>query len=292
MQEGSFRCDANVSVRRVGDAKLGTRTETKNLNSFRFVEQAIEFEIARQIEVLEGGGTVVQETRLFDCERGETRPLRVKEEANDYRYFPEPDLLPLSIAAAEVEAIRATLPELPDAKRARFVSAYGLPKADAGILAADRDTAEFYETVVRAAGGEAKTCANWVIGELSAALNRAGQEIARSPVPAAMLGGLVRRIKDGTISGKIAKDVFEAMWNGEGDADRIIEVRGLRQVTDAGLIERLVDEVLTAHAEQAEKFRQGKEKVLAFLVGQVMQKSQGKANPQQVNELIRRKLSP
>lgn len=292
MQEGSFRCDANVSVRRAGAAQLGTRAEVKNLNSFRFVEQAIEYEIRRQTEILESGGSVMQETRLFDSDKGETRPLRIKEEANDYRYFPEPDLLPLSIGKNDVESIRAALPELPDRKCARFVAEYGLPKADAELLSTDRDMAEYYEAVVKASDGEGKLSANWVIGDLTAALNRDGGDIAHSPVSATKLGGLIKRIRDNTISGKIAKEVFEAMWNGEGDADQIIEAKGLKQVTDTGLIEKLVDEVIAANAAQAEQYRQGKDKVLGFLVGQVMKKSQGKANPQQVNDLIRTKLSP
>ena len=291
MQEGSFRCDANVSVRRIGETKLGTRAEVKNLNSFRFVEQAIEFEIRRQTEVLEAGGSITQETRLYDSDKGETRPLRMKEEANDYRYFPDPDLLPIAINRADIEAIRATLPELPDAKRVRFMKDYGLSTSDAEFLSTSTAMSVFLDATVPASGGDAKASANWIMGELSANLNRTGISIETSPITPAMLGGLIRRIKDGTISGKLAKEVFLAMWNGEGDADKIIETRELKQVTDTGLIEKLVDEVVAANPEQIEQYRQGKDKVLGFLVGQVMIKSRGKANPRQVNELMRRKLS-
>jgi aspartyl-tRNA(Asn)/glutamyl-tRNA(Gln) amidotransferase subunit B len=291
MQEGSFRCDANVSVRPRGRQTLGTRTEIKNLNSFRFVERAIQYEITRQIGVLEAGGTVQQETRLYDPERNETRPMRSKEEANDYRYFPDPDLLPLAIDDAFIERVRATLPELPDAKKARFVAQYGLSGYDAGVLTATREVADFYEATVRAAGGEAKLCANWVMGELAGALNRSGREVDASPVRPEMLGGLVRRLVDGTISGKIAKEVFEAMWAGEGDADTVIERRGLRQVTDDSAIERLVEAVMAANPEQVAGYRAGKEKLLGFFVGQVMKASAGKANPQRLNEVLKRKLA-
>jgi aspartyl-tRNA(Asn)/glutamyl-tRNA(Gln) amidotransferase subunit B len=291
MQEGSFRCDANVSVRRRGADALGTRTETKNLNSFRFVGQAIEYEIARQIEVLESGGEIVQETRLYDPDRGETRTMRVKEEANDYRYFPDPDLLPVELSAAEIEEIRAQLPELPDARAARIKDSFGLAPAEAGAIASDRILADYFETVVEAAGeGSAKTCAHWVSGDLAAALHRENRSIDDCPVAPRELGMLVRRIEDETISGRIAKDVFEAMWRGEGGADEIIVTRGLKQVTDSGAIEALVDQVLAENPDQADQFRAGKTKVLGFLVGQVMKMSGGKANPKQVNELLRTKL--
>jgi len=291
MQEGSFRCDANVSLRPRGRSELGIRTELKNLNSFRFVERAIGYEIARQTEILHEGGTVVQETRLYDADANETRPMRGKEEAEDYRYFPDPDLLPVTVDEELIVAARARLPELPAAKRRRFAEQYGLGASHTGILTASRELADYYEAVVAAAGGEAKLAANWVTGELTAALNREGLEVERSPVSAPMLGGMVARIADETISGKMAKQVFEAMWAGEGDADTVIATRGLRQVTDSGAIEAMVDDVLAGHPEQVEQYRAGKEKVLGFLVGQVMKASKGTANPQQVNEILRRKLT-
>ncbi|MEJ2345205.1 MAG: Asp-tRNA(Asn)/Glu-tRNA(Gln) amidotransferase subunit GatB [Gammaproteobacteria bacterium] len=290
MQEGSFRCDANISVRRKGQHKFGIRTEMKNINSFRYVERAINLEIERQIDVLEGGGAVVQETRLYDPTRNETRPMRTKEEANDYRYFPDPDLLPLEVDEVVIEQVRATLPELPDAKKRRFMEAHGLSAYDAGVLTASRELADYYEAVVAATGGEAKLCANWVMGDLAGALNRDGKEIGDSPVTASMLAGMLQRIVDGTISGKIAKDVFEAMWNGEGDADAIIENKGLTQITDTGAIETIIDEVIAANPQQVEQYRAGKDKLLGFFVGQVMKASKGKANPGQVNELLRSKL--
>ncbi len=289
MQEGSFRCDANVSVRRPG-APLGTRCEIKNLNSFRFLEKAIEFEARRQVELIEDGGTVRQETRLWDPQKGETRPMRSKEDAHDYRYFPDPDLLPLAITPASIEAVRATLPELPAAMRARFVEAYGLPPADATTLTASRALADFYEAVVRHAGGEPRACANWVLGELSALLNRLEVEADASPVGPAALAGLVRRVLDGTVSGKAAKDVFAAMAAGEGEADAIIEAKGLRQVSDAGAIEALVGQVLAANAKLVEDYRAGKEKAFNALVGQVMKASQGKANPAQASAILKAKL--
>ena len=290
MQEGSFRCDANVSLRPLGESELGTRSELKNINSFRFVEQAIEYEIERQQEILESGGKVVQETRLFDAAKGETRPMRTKEEANDYRYFPDPDLLPVLTTAEEIEAIRAELPELPDARRRRFMTELGLPEQDGDYLSGDIDIADYFEETVKTGGGEARLAANWIRGDLAAALNRDGRGIQDSPVSAAMLGGLIKRIKDNTVSTKIAKQVFEAMWNGEGDADAVIAAKGLKQVTDTGAIEKLVDEVIAANPEQVQQYRAGKDKVLGFFVGQVMKKSQGKANPQQVNEMLRDKL--
>ncbi|MGH8588450.1 MAG: Asp-tRNA(Asn)/Glu-tRNA(Gln) amidotransferase subunit GatB, partial [Gammaproteobacteria bacterium] len=290
MQEGSFRCDANVSVRRAGEVRLGTRAEVKNLNSFRFVERAINHEIERQVALLEAGGTVVLETRLYDPDRNETRPMREKEEANDYRYFPDPDLLPLVLSEEFIEALRADLPELPDAKRQRFIAQYGLPAHDAAVLCASRELADFYVGAVAASGGQAKPCANWVMVEVLGALNREGKEIGGCPISPAMLGGLVRRIIDGTISGKIAKEVFEAMWQGQSDADAVIEARGLKQISDEGAIAMLVDEVLRDNPTQVEQYRQGKEQVLAFFVGQVMKKSRGKANPERVNALLREKL--
>jgi aspartyl-tRNA(Asn)/glutamyl-tRNA(Gln) amidotransferase subunit B len=291
LQEGSFRCDANVSVRPAGSDKLGTRTESKNLNSFRFLERAIAFEITRQIEVLEGGGKVVQETRLYDPDRDETRSMRSKEEANDYRYFPDPDLLPLEISESFVEEVRASLPELPDEKLRRFMREYELSAADAAALTAERDTADYFEAVIAALGGEARLAANWVNGELAAALNRDGLDIGASRVAARSLAELLRRITDNTISGKIAKDVFEAMWAGEGTADAIIEKRGLRQITDAGALEQVIDQVIAANPSQLADYRAGKDKLFGFFVGQVMRATGGKANPAQVNELLRKKLS-
>ncbi|HHM05286.1 MAG TPA: Asp-tRNA(Asn)/Glu-tRNA(Gln) amidotransferase subunit GatB [Gammaproteobacteria bacterium] len=291
MQEGSFRCDANVSVRPVGQEQFGTRAEVKNLNSFRFVERAINYEIERQIELIEGGGTVVQETRLYDAARDETRSMRSKEEAMDYRYFPDPDLLPLVVEDEFIESTRRTLPELPDEKRARFVYEYGLTPYEAGVLTASRDLADFFEATEKAAAGEVKLAANWVIGDWLGALNKAGLDVNESPVTPAMLGGMIRRIADNTISGKIAKTVFEAMWNGEGDADAIIESKGLKQVTDAGAIEKVIDEVIANNPGQLAQYRAGKDKLFGFFVGQVMKATQGKANPQQVNALLKKKLS-
>ncbi len=291
MQEGSFRCDANVSVRLPGE-KLGTRCELKNLNSFRFMEQAIEFEAKRQIEVLEGGGKVEQETRLYDPDRNETRSLRTKEEAHDYRYFPDPDLLPLVVSEKEVEAIRSTLPELPDARRARFEREYALSAYAAGVLTASRAAADYFELLVKASGVDPKTCANWQTGELAAALNKAELEISASPIAAQVLAGILARIKDGTLSGNTAKKAFDAAWSlGPGaSVDAIIEKEGLTQISDAAAIERLVDEVLAKNAKQAEDYRSGKEKAFNSLVGQVMKATQGKANPAQVNEILRKKL--
>ena len=290
MQEGSFRCDANVSVRPSGAQEFGTRAEIKNLNSFRFVEQAILYEVDRQIDILEAGGSITQETRLFDPAKNETRSMRTKEEANDYRYFPDPDLLPVETSTADIEAIRAQLPELPDARRKRFIEDYGLSEYDANNLTVSRELADYFEQTVTAAGGETKLSANWIMGELSAALNRENMDIGVSPVSAVLLGGMIQRITDNTISGKIAKQVFEEMWAGKGTADDIIANQGLKQVTDTGLIETLVNEVIDANPDQVEQFLAGKDKVLGFFVGQVMKKSQGKANPQQVNELLREKL--
>ncbi len=290
MQEGSFRCDANVSVRPKGETSLGTRTELKNLNSFRFVEKAIQVEAERQIDVLEDGGRIVQETRLYDADHNETRPMRSKEEANDYRYFPDPDLLPVVVDSAWVEALRAQLPELPDAKRARFMDQYDLSAYDAGVLTAQRAVADYYEAVVAAAPDEPKVAANWVMGELTAALNTDNLDISASRVSAAQLAELLRRIADNTISGKIAKQVFEALWNQEGSVDEIIQARGLRQITDVGAIEALVDEVIANNPGQVAEYRAGKQKLLGFFVGQVMKASKGKANPGQVNVLLKEKL--
>ncbi|HEX2139367.1 MAG TPA: Asp-tRNA(Asn)/Glu-tRNA(Gln) amidotransferase subunit GatB [Woeseiaceae bacterium] len=290
MQEGSFRCDANVSVRPRGESKLGTRTEIKNLNSFRFVEKAINFEIERQIEVLEDGGAVVQETRLFDSDKGETRPMRSKEEANDYRYFPDPDLLPIEIDEAFIAAVRETLPELPAAKRQRFTDEFGLKPADAEILTLNRAVADYFEAASAATTAGPRAAANWIIGDLSAALNRDGLEIEDSRIGAEELAGLLDRIEDNTISGKIAKDVFEAMWAGEGGADEIIERRGLRQITDSSAILPIVDKVIEANPAQAAEYRAGKEKLLGFFVGQVMKETRGKANPEQVNRLLKERL--
>ncbi|MEX0382328.1 Asp-tRNA(Asn)/Glu-tRNA(Gln) amidotransferase subunit GatB [Spiribacter sp. 1M153] len=289
MQEGSFRCDANVSVRPVGETRFGTRAELKNLNSFRFVERAINFEIERQIELIEDGGEVIQETRLFDPDRGETRSMRGKEQAHDYRYFPDPDLLPLEITPAHIDRVRDELPELPDAKSGRFQRDYGLSAYDAGVLTGSRELADYFEAVA-AAAGDAKLSANWVMGELSGALNKAGLEITQSPIDATMLAGLLLRIRDETISGKIAKEVFEALWNGEGDADTVINDRGLRQVTDNAAIEAMVEEVIAANPGQLEQYRAGKTKLMGFFVGQVMKASGGKANPQQVNEILKSRL--
>jgi aspartyl-tRNA(Asn)/glutamyl-tRNA(Gln) amidotransferase subunit B len=290
MQEGSFRCDANVSVRPQGQEQFGTRTELKNINSFRFVEQAIHYEVERQVLLIESGGSVVQETRLYDPDKGETRPMRSKEEANDYRYFPDPDLLPVEIDAAFIETVRAALPELPDAKKARFEHQYGLSAYDAGVLTATRELADYFEGVAQSTGGQGKLAANWVMGELSGALNRDGLEIARSPVAAGDLGQLLQRIHDGTLSGKLAKQVFEAMWKGAGSADTVIEQQGLKQISDASAIEGIIDEVLARSAKQIEQYRGGQEKLFGYFVGQVMKATQGKANPQQVNELLKKKL--
>jgi aspartyl-tRNA(Asn)/glutamyl-tRNA(Gln) amidotransferase subunit B len=290
MQEGSFRCDANVSVRRPGKP-LGTRCEIKNLNSFRFMEQAIEYEARRQIALLEDGGTVMQETRLFDPERGETRAMRTKEEAHDYRYFPDPDLLPLVVSEDEIERIRAAMPELPAQRFARFTSQYPVSAANAAVLIGDKGLADYFEKAVTGASPEvARQTANWIVTGTSAKLNERGIDITRAPVTPEQLRGLIERIADGTISGKIAKEVDDAMWAGEGTADEIIERRGLRQISDTGAIEKLVDGVLAANAKQVEDYRAGKEKAFNSLVGQVMKASKGKANPAQVNEILRRRL--
>ena len=298
MQEGSFRCDANVSVRRPGE-KLGTRCEIKNLNSFRFMERAIEFEARRQIELIEDGGRVEQETRLYDPERDETRPMRSKEDAQDYRYFPDPDLLPLVVSEAQIEALRSALPELPEATRERFVRDYRLPAYDAGVLTTSRPSAQYFEDLVRLSGADPKVCANWQMGELAAELKRRDLDISASPVPAPVLAMIIRRLADGTLSGKTAKQVFDvtaAIDLGTDPAatrvDEIIEQRGLRQMSDAGAIEKVVDEVLAANARQVQDYRAGREKAFNSLVGQVMKATKGTANPAQVNEILKRKLAP
>ena len=290
MQEGSFRCDANVSVRPMGQKELGTRAELKNLNSFRYIEKAINIEVERQIDLIEDGGTVVQETRLYDSDKDETRSMRSKEEANDYRYFPDPDLLPVEISNEYIEAIRATMPELPDAKQARFMDEYGLKSDDAAILTASRTLADFYEGVVKATDATAQVAANWVIGDLGAALNRDGLDISDSKISSNELAGLVDRIHDDTISGKIAKQVFEAMWDGEGSADDIIESKGLKQITDSGAIELVVDKVIADNLDQVAEYKAGKDKLIGFFVGKVMQETKGQANPGQVNQILRDKL--
>jgi aspartyl-tRNA(Asn)/glutamyl-tRNA(Gln) amidotransferase subunit B len=301
MQEGSFRCDANVSVRPRGREKFGTRAEIKNLNSFRFVEKAIQYEVARQIELLESGGTVVQETRLYDSDKDETRSMRSKEEANDYRYFPDPDLLPVLIDEPFIDAVRATLPELPDDKAARFAGDFGLSAYDAGVLSASRELGAYFEAVVaqlslreaataQRNAAHAKLAANWVMGELSSALNRDNVDIGFSRVSPAQLSGLLARIVDETISGKIAKEVFEAMWSSAKSADAIIDAKGLQQITDSGAIEGVIDAVIAANPKQLADYRSGKDKLFGFFVGQVMKATEGKANPAQLNELLKAKL--
>jgi aspartyl-tRNA(Asn)/glutamyl-tRNA(Gln) amidotransferase subunit B len=291
MAEGSFRCDANVSVRPRGQKELGTRSELKNLNSFRFIEKAINFEIERQIELIEDGGKVVQETRLYDSDKDETRSMRAKEEANDYRYFPDPDLLPVEIDESYIDAVRDTLPELPDAKRQRFIDKYGLKDEDASILTLSRALADYFEEAVAAGTVKAQIVANWVIGDLSAALNRDGVDIEASKIAAADLAGLLDRIADNTISGKMAKEVFDAMWAGEGTADTVIEARGLKQITDSSAIEAVVDKVIAANPSQVAEYQSGKDKLIGFFVGQVMKETGGKANPGQVNAILKKKLS-
>jgi len=290
MQEGSFRCDANVSVRRPGEP-LGTRREIKNLNSFKFLQQAIDYEARWQIETLEDGGKIQQATVLFDPDKGETRAMRSKEDAHDYRYFPDPDLPPLVVSEDWIARVKDTLPELPQAKRERYQRDYALSAYDAAMLTQSKDIAVFFEEVIAVLGDDAaKTAANWVMGELAAALNRAGVEVAASPVSSRLLADLIRRIRDNTLSGKLAKDVFDALWAGEGEVDAIIEKRGLKQLSDSGEIEKLVDEVLAVNARSVEEFRAGKDKAFNALVGQVMKASKGKANPAQVNDMLRKKL--
>ena len=291
MQEGSFRCDANVSVRPRGSDRLGTRCEIKNLNSFRFLEKAIEYEASRQIAVIEEGRAIRQETRLFDAERGETRSMRSKEEAQDYRYFPDPDLLPLQVSPDWLRQIRDSLPELPQVKRARFVSQYGLSSYDAAVLTSNRELATYFEDTVKVLPTEPKLCANWVTGDLAGYLNRDGLEISDSPISSGALGRLLGRVADGTISGKIAKEVFESMWTGAGEADAIIEERGLRQISDSAELERIVNEIVAANPGQVAEYRAGRDKLFAFFVGRVMKETKGKANPTQVNDILRSKLA-
>ena len=292
LQEGSFRCDANVSVKPAGRKKLGTRTELKNINSFRFVEKAIQYEIARHIEVLEAGGEIVQETRLYDEERNHTRPMRSKEDAHDYRYFPDPDLPAMVLDDGFIEAVRRELPELPDARKARLRTQFGLSESDAAQLTGERAVADYFEGVVDGTAADPKTAANWVLGELGGALNKHALPITRSPVDAAQLARLLERIADGTISGKIAKEVFDALWRGEGEVDGIITARGLRQITDHAAIQGVIDAIIAEHPEQVRQYREGRQKVFGFLVGRVMKETSGKANPGQVNELLRTKLGP
>jgi aspartyl-tRNA(Asn)/glutamyl-tRNA(Gln) amidotransferase subunit B len=287
MQEGSFRCDANVSVRPAGQEAFGTRCEIKNLNSFRYLERAIEFEVRRQIELIEDGGKVVQETRLYDPDRDETRSMRSKEDAHDYRYFPDPDLLPLVLDPAWVKAIEAGLPELPDAKKARLQSQYGLTAYDAGVLISDQAKADFYEAAAK--GRDAKLVANWVTNDLAAKLTAAGQDIADSPISPAAIAELVALIEDGTISSKIAKDVFERMWAGEGAAGEIVEKQGLKQVSDTGALEKIIDDLIAANPGQAAQVKE-KPQAIGWFVGQVMKATGGKANPGVINQLLKAKL--
>jgi aspartyl-tRNA(Asn)/glutamyl-tRNA(Gln) amidotransferase subunit B len=291
MQEGSFRCDANVSVRRRGSQVLGTRSEIKNLNSFRFLEEAINYEVRRQIELLEDGGTVVQETRLYDPDRKETRSMRSKEDAHDYRYFPDPDLLPLEVSASWLEEVRASLPELPQAKRERYLREFELSAYDAALLTSSREVADFFEDLIRALGGGYKLASSWITGELFGALKRAGLEISQSPIGSRQLAGLLLQIQSGIISGKTAKDVFDAMWNGEGEAEAIIAAKGLTQISDAGELERVIDGVLAANPKSVEEYRAGKEKAFNALVGQAMKATRGKGNPAQINEILKKKLA-
>ncbi|MBQ0724781.1 MAG: Asp-tRNA(Asn)/Glu-tRNA(Gln) amidotransferase subunit GatB [Cycloclasticus sp.] len=290
MQEGSFRCDVNVSIRPLGQEAYGTRAEIKNLNSFRFIEKAIAHEVERQIDVIESGQSVVQETRLYDADKDETRSMRSKEEANDYRYFPDPDLLPVEISSALLEQIRNKLPELPAAKKQRFQQQYGLSDYDAEVLTAQRALADYYEDSVSGVANEEKLVANWVMGDLSAGLNREGLDITGCPVSAERLAGLVLRISDQTISGKIAKRVFELMWGSTDSADTIIEREGLKQISDSGELEKMIDQLMADNMSQVEQFREGKTKVMGFFVGQLMKQTQGKANPQELNKLLQAKL--
>jgi aspartyl-tRNA(Asn)/glutamyl-tRNA(Gln) amidotransferase subunit B len=291
MQEGSFRCDANVSVRPMGETKLGTRCEIKNLNSFRFLERAIVFEMKRQIALIEDGGAVVQETRLYDPDRDETRSMRSKEDAHDYRYFPDPDLLPLEVSDALIEDVRARLPELPAAKRDRFQRDLGLSAYDAALLTATRETAAYFEATITELSKQPKLCANWVIGDLSSRLHKENLGIEQSPVSAPALAGLLRRIDDGTISGKIAKEIFDQMWESGATADEIIEKDDRRQISDSAEIDRIVDDIIDANPAQVAEYRSGKEKAFNFFVGQAMKATKGKANPAQVNEILKKKLA-
>ncbi len=292
MQEGSFRCDANVSIRPKGEAKLGTRAEIKNVNSFRFVEKAINYEINRQIDILENNGTITQETRLYDANKDETRSMRTKEEANDYRYFPDPDLLPVIVEKEFIERVRTTLPELPREKAERFAKDYALSVYDANVLTSTRELADFFEATLKASNGsEAKLCANWVMGELLGALNKTSLDISNSPISAERLAKLVERMSDKTISGKIAKSIFDKLWTSTDSVDEIIEKDGLKQVTDNSAIEAIIDKVIAENPTQTQDYKSGKDKLFGFFVGQVMKASQGKANPDLVNELLKQKLS-
>ena len=290
MQEGSFRCDANVSVRPSGETKLGTRAELKNLNSFRFVEKAIEIEIERQIDLIEDGGSVTQETRLYDADRDETRSMRSKEEANDYRYFPDPDLLPVAISEERIARVEKNMPDLPGEIRARLIEKYDLSKYDVEILVDDPALADYFEASAECTMASPKEVANWVIGEFLAVLNRENLDVEHAKVSPTETGAVLTKKSDGTISGKTAKDVFEALWNGEGTVDAIIEDRGLKQISDSASIEALANDIIAANPDQVEQYRGGKSQVLGFLVGQVMKASQGKANPKQVNETLRKLL--
>ncbi len=291
MQEGSFRCDANVSIRPAGDNKLGTRAELKNINSFKFLERAINLEVDRQQDILEDGGKVVQETRLYDSIKNETRSMRSKEEANDYRYFPDPDLLPVEISDELMSQIMTELPELPSEKKARYISEFELSEYDAGVLTSQKSLADYFEKAVSISNTNVKLCANWIMGDLLAALNKEQIDITNSPICAEDLSLLVSRIDDDTISGKIAKDVFKSMWNGEGSADEVIKEKGLKQITDSSEIESIIDSIIAANAPQVEQFKSGNEKIIGFFVGQAMKATGGKANPKQVNELLRKKLT-
>lgn len=291
MQEGSFRCDANVSIRPAGDNKLGTRAELKNINSFKFLERAINLEVDRQQDILEDGGKIVQETRLYDSIKNETRSMRSKEEANDYRYFPDPDLLPVEISDELMSQIMTELPELPSEKKARYISEFELSEYDAGVLTSQKSLADYFEKAVSISNTNVKLCANWIMGDLLAALNKEQIDITNSPICAEDLSLLVSRIDDDTISGKIAKDVFKSMWNGESSADEVIKEKGLKQITDSSEIESIIDSIIAANAPQVEQFKSGNEKIIGFFVGQAMKATGGKANPKQVNELLRKKLT-
>ena len=291
MQEGSLRCDANVSIRRAGTTSLGTRTEIKNLNSFRFIEKAIDYEVGRQIDVIENGGDVAQETRLYDADLDETRTMRSKEDAHDYRYFPDPDLLPIQISSEYLEAVAARLPELPQQKRDRFTAQYEISESDAALLCDDLRCANFFEASVRSSDADPRLSVNWIGGDLFAALNRTNLSIEQSPVSAESLGKLLARIADKTVSGKIAKQIFDIMWDTQDEPDDIIAAKGLQQVTDDSAIESFVDQVLNDNPDQIEQYRAGKDKVFGFFVGQVMKLSRGKANPGQVNELLKKRLA-
>ena len=290
MQEGSFRCDANVSIRPLGQKEFGTRTELKNINSFKFLEKAINLEVERQQDLLEDGGRVIQETRLYDADKNETRSMRSKEEANDYKYFPDPDLLPVEVTNELLEQIKQELPELPHQKKARYIESLGLSDYDADVITSSKAIADYYERMITN-NNNAKLCANWVMGELSGALNKDQLDISQSPISPEELSLLVERISDNTISGKIAKDVFKALWNQEGGVDQVIESKGLKQITDTGEIEKIIEEVISNNSAQVDQYRSGNEKILGFFVGQIMKATNGKANPKQVNDILRKKLA-